>query len=319
MAQTPTPLQPLDRLSEQLSGPRIWIKRDDLTGAATSGNKVRKLEFLLADAKAKGCDTLITSGGTQSNHCRAVAILGAQLGLKVHLLLRADCAPELTGNLLLSTLAGAEISHFSREEFRQLQDLESRCVEQHQQRGCKPYLIPVGGSNGTGAWGYLRACEELKADFSAAGIKPQAIVHATGSGGTQAGLTLGSALHGLNVPVQGYAVCDNARYFADKVVADMAEWQRIYNAPLNVSELTVTTNDNHCGPGYSIATPQIFDTIKTVARTEGIFLDPVYSGKAFHGLVEEIRAGTYGGSDVVFIHTGGLFGLLAQREQLGLA
>ena len=319
LAQTPTPLYPLQRLSDQLGGPRIWIKRDDLTGAATSGNKIRKLEFLLAEALATGCDTIITSGGVQSNHCRAVAILGAQLGLKVHLLLRSDIEPRPVGNLLLDQLAGATISHYSVAQFRALESLFEQWQTHYAERGSKAYAIPTGGSNGTGMWGYISAAEELAADFQRNGIAPSAIVHATGSGGTQAGLMLGCYLHQIDTRVKAYAVCDDSDYFSDKVRADLQQWQSQYSPETDISRLQADTCADYVGPAYGVADEEIFTTIKQVAALEGILLDPVYTGKAFHGMMEDIKRGRFSRADgdIVFVHTGGLFGLFAQQQQLG--
>jgi D-cysteine desulfhydrase len=320
LAQTPTPFYPLERLSAELGGPRIWIKRDDLTGAATSGNKIRKLEFLLAEAVANGCDTVITSGGVQSNHCRAVALLGAQLGLNVHLLLRTDSEPSAVGNLLLDQLAGATISHYSVREFKRLDSLFKHWTDHYQQLGNKAYSIPTGGSNGTGIWGYINAAEELAADFKRHNIKPQVIVHATGSGGTQAGLMLGCHLHGIDTPVKAYAVCDNSAYFARKVDADLQDWKEKYPSDIDINALKTNTCDSYIGPGYGQADPEVFEFIKQLAALEGILLDPVYTGKAFFGLTEDIVQGKYAkaeDSDIVFVHTGGLFGLFAQQEKLG--
>ena len=320
LAQTPTPLQSLSRLSRDLGGPNIWVKRDDLTGCAVSGNKVRKLEFTLARALAEGCDTLITAGGLQSNHCRTTAILGAQLGLKVHLILRQEGrdATYPQGNLLLSELAGAEISIYSKTEYQQnAPALFEQWSQHYRQQGAKPYCIPVGASDGTGVWGYIDCARELHDDFQRAGIQPAAIVHATGSGGTQAGLTAGAALYQLNCPVIGMAVCDNERYFLDKVRADLREWSSLYSPALDIDQLNIIVNDQYVGPGYAQATAEVFDTIALAATTEGLILDPVYTGKGFHGLVTEIRKGRFkSGDDVVFIHTGGIFGLMAQAEML---
>ena len=320
LAQTPTPFYPLERLTAHLGGPRIWIKRDDLTGAATSGNKIRKLEFLLADALAQGCDTIITSGGVQSNHCRAVALLGAQLGLKVHLLLRSDSEPKTVGNLLLDHLAGATISHYSVKAFKRLDRLFEQWQDHYQQQGSKAYAIPTGGSNGTGIWGYIDAAKELADDFAGHNLKPQAIVHATGSGGTQAGLMLGCHLHGIDSPVKAYAVCDSSAYFADKISADLKDWQERYPSDIDISALKADTSDRYIGPGYGQADPEVFEFIKQLAAMEGILLDPVYTGKAFYGLVKDIKQGKYArgdNSDIVFVHTGGLFGLFAQQQNLG--
>jgi D-cysteine desulfhydrase len=318
LAQTPTPLQPLDRISDQLGGPRLWVKRDDLTGCAITGNKVRKLEFILAQAINQGADTLITCGGIQSNHCRATAILGAQLGLKVHLILRGDApTSQSQGNLFLDELAGANISYHPLSEYQELPQLFEYWQQYYRALGHKPFAIPTGASNGTGAWGYIACAGELKDDFSHHEISPGLIVCATGSGGTQAGLTAGAQLFELNTPVLGMAVCDDKRYFLEKVRQDLRDWKVEYQQSVDIESIPINVNDRHIGPGYAKCTPEVFATIKTVAATEGIIFDPVYSGKAFHGLVEEIRAGQYRDVEsIVFVHTGGLFGLFAQRDQL---
>ncbi|HEX4880821.1 MAG TPA: D-cysteine desulfhydrase family protein [Porticoccaceae bacterium] len=322
LARLPTPLEPLDRLSALLGGPRIWVKRDDLTGCATTGNKVRKLEFTLARARAAGADTLITAGGLQSNHCRATALLGARLGMRVHLLLReeGDLTPPPRGNLLLDLLAGAVVSRYDKAHYRaHLPELYDTWCAHYRERGAHPWPIAVGASDGTGVWGYVGCAAELAEDFRDAGIRPGAIVHATGSGGTQAGLTAGAELYGLGCPVIGMAVCDDAAYFQAKVRADLRDWAERYRPPLDVERLVIRVNDRYIGPGYGSAGPEVFATIRQLAREEGLILDPVYTGKAFHGLLEEIRAGAFAGtSDLVFIHTGGLFGLFAQSGQLGL-
>lgn len=318
LAQTPTPLQPLNRLSESIGGPRIWVKRDDLTGCAIGGNKVRKLEFVLAQAIEKGADTIITCGGVQSNHCRATAILGAQLGLKVHLILRGE-EPEgqSSGNLFLDQLAGATISHYPVAEYKKLPALFRQWEQHYSALGNTPFSIPTGASNGTGAWGYVVCAKELADDFQEHQISPSLIACATGSGGTQAGLTLGAELFHLAAPVLGIAVCDDEAYFQNKVREDMQAWKTEYQQPLDITELDIHVNAEHIGPGYAKATPEVFDTIRSLAKMEGLILDPVYSGKAFHGLIHELKAGRYNNAqDIVFIHTGGLFGLFAQRDQL---
>lgn len=318
LAQTPTPLQPLNRLSESIGGPRIWVKRDDLTGCAIGGNKVRKLEFVLAQAIEKGADTIITCGGVQSNHCRATAILGAQLGLKVHLILRGE-EPEgqSSGNLFLDQLAGATISHYPVAEYKKLPALFRQWEQYYSALGNTPFSIPTGASNGTGAWGYVVCAKELADDFQEHQISPSLIACATGSGGTQAGLTLGAELFHLAAPVLGIAVCDDEAYFQNKVREDMQAWKTEYQQPLDITELDIHVNAEHIGPGYAKATPEVFDTIRSLAKMEGLILDPVYSGKAFHGLIHELKAGRYNNAqDIVFIHTGGLFGLFAQRDQL---
>lgn len=321
LARTPTPFYCLETLSARLGGPRIWVKRDDLTESAAGGNKIRKLDFVLAEALAADCDTLITSGGLQSNHCRATALLGARLGLGVHLLLRDEGeyseVPE--GNLLLDYLAGATVSIYPRQQFVHEQAaLADHWRDHYLAQGKKPWVIPVGASDGHGVWGYINCARELAADFERAGIDPGKIFHATGSGGTQAGLTVGAHIYGLDSQVVGMAVCDDEQYFRDKVHADMRHWRQLYSHDIDVDSLQVTVNDQYIGPGYGVAGAEVFATIREVAALEGLVLDPVYSGKAFHGLLEDIRAGRLQGEkDVVFIHTGGIFGLLAQGEQTG--
>lgn len=314
LARTPTPLQHLSRASQRWGkGHRIWVKRDDLTGSTLSGNKVRKLEFIAAHAIDNGYDTLITCGGVQSNHCRATAFVGAQLGLKVHLLLRGETPEAEEGNFFLDRLAGASINCYpAKRFFREIDELFEQWREHYAQMGRKALVIPTGGSDGLGVWGYIAACNELHDDFDESGIEEAHIVSATGSGGTQAGLTLGTSLHELPATVWGVNVCDNERYFMDKVAADAADWQARYP---DVPEVSVTPRvlDGYVGDGYGIASSAVFDIIRDLAQLEGVVLDPVYTGKAFQGMVAEIEAGRFSGCrDLVFMHTGGLFGVFPQ-------
>ena len=322
LAQTPTPLHPLDRLSAEIGGPRIWIKRDDMTGSAVSGNKIRKLEFTLAKAIDEGCDTVITAGGVQSNHCRTTALLCAQLGLHCHLLLRGEPDAAVDGNLLLDRLAGAAISFYHNADYtRREQEIFSGWVEHYAQRGRRAFAVPIGASDGNGLWGYIAACEELQQDFQRAEIQPRHIVAATGSGGTQGGLTAGAALYDLGARVWGINVCDDEAYFLNKVAADIHQWRDWYSdliAPdFDIHSLQVNVIDGYVGRGYAQAGAEVFDLIKQLARQEGVVLDPVYTGKAFYGMLEEIRKGRFDDSeDIVFVHTGGLFGLFPQKQQL---
>jgi len=318
LALTPTPLIPLDRLSKQFSGPRIWVKRDDLTGSLLSGNKVRKLNYVVAQGLADGCDTLITCGGTQSNHCRATAIVAAQLGLKACLILREDADRDLHGNLLLDKLSGADIHIYDRKTyFKNLPDLFQQHTANYTKRGCKPMQIPTGASDEIGVWGYIETCQELVRDFQTHNIQPLHIYTATGSGGTQAGLTAGMHLFGSNAQVVGIAVCDSEDYFLNKVRQDLNAWRERYSINIDLDALCIQCNANYIGPGYAQADTSVFETIALLAKTEGIVLDPVYTGKAFHGLLTEIKQGAHAGEkDIVFIHTGGIFGLFAQQQHL---
>jgi D-cysteine desulfhydrase len=325
LARLSTPLHPLDRLSEALNGPRIWIKRDDMTGFATGGNKIRKLEYLLADMRAQGCNSLITIGACQSNHCRAAAVLGARLGFKTHLLLLGDLkkvqennVPD--GNLFINRLVDAEVTYYDLDEnLNRLDQILTEKEESLIREGRKPYLCVAGGSSALGLWGYIAASEELKADFKKAQISPRYIIHATGSGGTQAGLTIGTHLNNLDAAVCGIAVWNEKAYFETTVREEMRAWQQEYGPDVDIDSLTLNTLDDYVGPGYGQAGPEVYEIIKQVARLEGVLLDPVYTGKAFHGMLEEIRKGSFADArDIVFIHTGGAIGLFAHRESVQL-
>ncbi len=320
LARRPTPLQYLARASERWGrGHRLWVKRDDLSGCLLSGNKVRKLEFIIAHALAEGCDTLITCGGVQSNHCRATAFAGAQLGLSVHLLLRGDEPTASEGNFLLDQLAGATINCYPKRQYAsELPDLFSHWQKHYAGLGRKALAIPTGGSDGLGAWGYIAACEELATDLAAAGIDSAQLVTATGSGGTQAGLTLGASLYNLPLTVWGVNVCDDEQYFLDKVAADSADWRaRFPGVPAFTPETRVL--DGYVGEGYGVAGPEVFALIAELASLEGLLLDPVYTGKAFQGMLAEIEAGRFGDCrDIIFLHTGGVFGVFPQAQNFTL-
>jgi 1-aminocyclopropane-1-carboxylate deaminase len=275
LAQLPTPLRHLKRFSSRLNGPQIWLKQDDLTHSMMSGNKVRKLEFVLADALAAGADTLITCGGLQSNHCRATAIAGAQLGLNVHLILRGSMPELADGNHLLDLLAGAAVSVYPAAEYqRNLSSLFAEWSHHYHEQGKTPYLIPTGASNGVGVWGYVAAFEEIIRDCEQAGFTPDAIVCATGSGGTQAGLTLGSTLTGAAIPVIGIAVCDSVDYFEKRIHDDVISAQQLYPHLMPdstvVERLQIITLDSYIGPGYAQGYPELYKEIASLARGRGL-------------------------------------------------
>lgn len=309
LAQIPTPLQLLARTSDEL-GVNVWMKRDDLTGSVLSGNKVRKLEFSFAQARQEGCDHIITCGGLQSNHCRATALLGAQLGLSVTLILRGHPEEVADGNLLLDRLSGATIKTFAPKDYTEnltsILESEARAVSAE---GGKAFVIPTGASDGVGIWGYVAAAMEMQEDFNRHRILPSHVVMATGSGGTQAGLSLGAHQLGWHTQILGMAVCDDADYFTHKVRQDIEECAQRYGLAIDSADVSVNVNDRYIGPGYAKADDEIFSMIGQLAKTEGIVLDPVYTGKAFYGLVSEIKAGRLSDAqDIVFVHTGGVFG-----------
>ena len=316
LARLPTPLEPLTRLSAAY-GTRIWIKRDDLTDTVASGNKIRKLEYSIGQALAEEADVLVTWGGIQSNHCRATAALAARLGLKSHLVLRGSEPNERDGNLLIDSLVGAEITFAPPERYHAMDHTYMDLQAEYASQGLKTYRIPVGASDEVGLWGYINCANELKRDFESAGISPDAIVSATGSGGTLAGLIIGNALHELNTRVVAFNVCDDEAYFKHKISKDFVLWRDRYGSELDIDQLPINVIDGYVGPGYGRATPEVFETIREVARLEGIVLDPVYTGKAFNALLQEIRSGKFEGlSDIVFIHTGGMLGLFPQKQKL---
>lgn len=320
LARTPTPLQPLPRLSAEI-GKKVWVKRDDMTDSVASGNKLRKLEFSIAQALSEGASVLITNGGVQSNHCRATATVAAQLGLAAHLVLRGDQPDVADGNLLLDKLLGATTTFIDLATWRRIDDFTQKLVADYAARDVTAYSIPTGASDDVGLWGYIRGFEELHRDIETAGAAPDAIIHATGSGGTQAGLILGSALVGSDISIAGVNVSDDAAYFTGKIREDMKNWRNRYQSgvrdPLDTDNLPINILDGHVGPGYGQADAHVYQTIQRLARLEGIILDPVYTGKAFDGMLTELASGRLRDvREVVFLHTGGIYGLFPHREEI---
>lgn len=319
LARTPTPLEPLPRTSAAL-GVELWIKRDDLTGAELSGNKVRKLEFLLDDALAQGADTVITCGGEQSNHCRATALAATRVGLDSVVLLRTpdpNQPPATSGNILLDRLAGAEIIWISPAEYARRHELLAAFAEQLRVEGRHPYVIPEGGSNPVGAWGYVRAVEELAADLTALPARPTTVVHACGSGGTAAGLVLGARLLGLDLGIASVNVCDDRDYFTRVITGICAEFDSRYHTDAAITAGDLDIVDGYVGRGYAKSRPEELASLRDLARREGVILDPVYTGKAFFGMVEELgRDRARFGQRIVFLHTGGIYGLFPIAAEL---
>jgi D-cysteine desulfhydrase len=299
-------------------GKRLWIKRDDLTGSVLTGNKIRKLEFIGAYALAKGYRTLVTCGGVQSNHCRATALVAAQLGLECHLVLRADERDAAaTGNLLLDMLAGATYEVLPAAEWgRQLKSTYRHLEEAFRTQGRPALMIPTGGSDSLGVWGYISAAEELGRDLLENDVTSAVVAVATGSAGTQTGLTAGAAMFNLPLRVIGYAVCDDATWFNRRVATDWASSVERWPSLPNIA-LVPETRDHSVGAGYGLANASTYELIAELARLEGVVLDPVYTAKAFEGLLSDIQAGFYDGvDDIIFVHTGGVFGLFSHQEEL---
>ena len=318
----PTPLEPMENLTRHLGGPKLWIKRDDCTGLSTGGNKTRKLEFLMAEAIAQKADTIITQGATQSNHARQTAAIAAKLGLACHILLEdrtgyADDAYNRSGNVLLDELHGATIS--KRPGGADMQKEMEVLAEGLKGKGKRPYVIPGGGSNPVGALGYVNAALELLAQSADLGLKIDTLVTATGSAGTQAGLVAGLAMLNAQIPVLGIGV----RAPKDRQEANvfaLAEKTCAYvGVPGAVKREHVVANCDYVGQGYGIPTEGMVEAVKLLARTEGILLDPVYSGKAMAGLIDLIQKGHFKkDATVVFLHTGGAVGLFGYPNAFGL-
>jgi D-cysteine desulfhydrase len=317
LARLPTPVTPARRLSQQL-GVELLVKRDDLTGTPLSGNKIRKLEFLLHEAAAAdSAITVITCGGEQSNHCRATAIAATQVGLRSYLLLRTDDPakpPAAEANILLDRLVGAEIRWVSREEYRRRASLFVEVQGQLLAQGRKSHVIPEGGSNALGAWGYVGCVEELANEL---GDGPLTLVYAAGSGGTGAGLLLGIKLLQLPWRAVGVNVCDDRDYFVNVIGEIVEQAIQRWLLPLDFDRREIEICDGYVGAGYAKSRPEELEMLRDVARSEGLILDPVYTGKAWYGMAEELaRDPRRFGERVCFIHTGGIFGLFPKAHEL---
>lgn len=315
LAQLPTPIEKLETLSKLFEGPQIYIKRDDLTGIGLSGNKVRKLEFLIAEAVVQECDVLITCGGHQSNHARTTAVSAAKMNLKSHLVLRNSMGGALEGNLFLDRLVGAEIQFITPEEYLRVDEIMAEIAEDYKLKGHKPYLIPEGGSNELGALGYFKAAEEIAVQLKKKNLKIDHIIVAVGSGGTYAGLLLGKFMYDLRPEIHGINVCDDEAYFVNKIFGIVKKAQTRFNLRLNFDKGDIKIIDGYVGKGYGLSSQEEIDMIKRVALAEGIILDPVYTGKAMLGLADQIHQRKFKPDEnILFIHTGGIFALFPKRS-----
>jgi len=315
-----TAIERMDRLSEALGGPTLWIKRDDQLGLTAGGNKTRKLEFLIADALAKGADTLVTTGAPQSNHCRLTAAAAVKEGLKCRLLIEERIAgsfdPQASGNHYLFDLLGVEKiemvpagTDLAAGMARMAADLEAE--------GRKPYVIPGGGSNPLGALGYVACAGEIIAQSADMGVAFDEVVCASGSAGTHAGLLVGLEAARSGMPLSGVSV----RRAVDQQVA-LVEGLAVRTAELlgydaSVVAGKVAVDDRWVGEGYAIPTDTMIEAVRMLAGLEGVLLDPVYTGKAMAGLIGQVREGRWKkGQNVLFVHTGGSPALYAYRPVL---
>ena len=320
LAHRNTPLEFLPRLTKQLGGPNIYVKRDDCTGLASGGNKTRKLEFLMADALQLGADTVITQGAVQSNHARQTAAAAAKLGLKCELLfenriLNPDSDYLESGNVFLDHMFDANTRDYPAGT-----DMNAAMEEvagQLRSRGDRPYIIPGGGSNEVGALGYVDCAMEILSQANEQQLRVDHVVHATGSAGTQAGLVAGLQATNSNIPVLGIGV-NAPREIQEERVFQLAQKTAAYiGAEGVVAREDVVANCDYIGEGYGIPTQAMREALLLLARLEGLLFDPVYSGKGLAGMLDLIGKGHFAkGDNIVFIHTGGSVGLFGYHKQL---
>jgi D-cysteine desulfhydrase family pyridoxal phosphate-dependent enzyme len=317
LAHLPTPLEEASFLSAALGGPRIFIKRDDCTGLALGGNKTRKLEYLIADAQAKGASVVITCGSDRSNHCRQTAAAARVAGMKCVLVLNSStAAPPIQGNLLLDRMLGAQIRFVGSETERD--PMMEQVANEFREQGEEPYIIANGGSDPVGASGYVAAVFELMEQLDELGIEPSHLYTTSStSGGTHAGLAIGAAIAGATFLVQGIAI-EGSEEEVRSVVLPLAN----ATAEHLQSDAQLTPHDiridaNYVGPGYAINTDASLDAMNMLARTQAILLDPVYTAKTMAGLIGHIKSGQLGPTDtVVFLHSGGSPTLFSDGPEL---
>lgn len=306
----PTPIEKLAKLSAELGGPSVYVKRDDLLGLAGGGSKTRKLEFIVADALSNGADTLITCGAIQSNHCRLTLAAAVREGLKCRLVLQEKVPnsynPRASGNNLLYRLLGADditVIPASSDVNLEMQKISDRLAEQ----GRKAYIIPSGASNPIGATGYVACAEEILAQAFDMGLNIDRVVCASGSGGTHAGLIVGFFGTSSDIPVIGINV-SRRKDDQEKQVYDLVQKTAVHvGIRRDIPREAVLCFDEYVGPGYSVPTDQMVEAVRTLAKTEAILLDPVYTGKVMAGLIDLVRRGYFRRDEnILFVHTGGL-------------
>ncbi|HXF81445.1 MAG TPA: D-cysteine desulfhydrase family protein [bacterium] len=317
LAHLPTPLEEAPRLSEFLGGPRIWLKRDDLTGLAMGGSKARKLEFLLGQARAQGCDVVITVGAVQSNHARLTAAASRRLGMDVVLVLNGEDPGQAQGNLLLDRIFGADVRIVQTDDDYVLLGVVDDVARQLRREGRRPYVIPRGGSNAYGAAAYMAAALELLTQANQRGVRVDAIVHASTSGGTQSGLYTGTKVTESGVQVIGISAGPKKDVVARRVLGIVEELAALLELRWRPHPDDIIVYDEFVGERYGVPTAECLEAIRLLARTEGVLLDPVYTGKAMAGLRGLIAAERFrSGQNVVFWHTGGQPALFAHAAAL---
>lgn len=324
LGEFPTPLQELKNLQKHLNGPRIFIKRDDLDGLGLGGNKLRKLEYALAEAIKQGATAIITTGAVQSNHTRLTTAAANRLGLKTYLVLKGEEPKIATGNLLLDKLLGAQEIHYvqgpiysDKDEMAALLEEKVEQLEKDlREKGESLYYIPNGCRMIHGALGYSTCVLEVVTQLRALDRAPDYIVTACGTCGTQTGLILGSALYAQGEPkVLGMSISGSKEELSERIKQSLTEVAEFLNLKQEIGRETITVYDDYIGEAYGVANDEMKEAVQLVARTEGIILDPVYTGKAMAGLIDLVRNGRFKkDAVVVFLHTGGVAGLFADQQ-----
>ena len=315
LAQLPTPIERLEAPSSRL-GVNLFVKRDDLTGGITSGNKVRKLEYSLAQALSEGCDVILSCGATQTNHGRALAALCAQLNLKCQLFLLGDKSDQHLGNHLLTRILGAQINYIDLHQYKDRQKLFHRAKQDWQQKGHKAFIIPTGASDALGSLGYVKAVEEIAQQSS---VEFDHVVVAVGSGGTLVGLAVGNAVFEQNWKIHGITVCDNKDYFGQVAEEILDGLKKEYLPELSLCVQDLNFVDGFKGRGYGRSDTRLRRQLIQLAQECGLVLDPVYTMKAWQGLESLVdRSVIRPGENVLFIHTGGTGGLLGHGGNFGI-
>ncbi len=307
IANTPTPIQTI-----KFNGTQFLIKRDDLTGSVLSGNKIRKLEYILADVKKKKADHLFTCGGDQSNHARATAVAAKQIGVKTKLFLWGSDTKNSDGNLFLDKLTGSDIKYLSKKEYDNVTPIMLKESKQLQKRVKKVYVLPAGGSTPLGIWGYINFMKELSEQTDLKKVK--GILSAAGSGGTSAGMLLGAAILGLDLKIYGVNVVDDGETTRKIIIELVEDCIKDFNLKVKVDYNNLVIMDGYSAEGYKSIADNKLKLIKEFFQSSGILLDPAYTGKAFYAYHENFLKGKKK-SNIMFLHTGGIFGIFSKRRK----
>ncbi|NOX64587.1 MAG: pyridoxal-phosphate dependent enzyme [Chlorobi bacterium] len=307
IANIPTPIQMVE-----FNGTKFLIKRDDLTGSLLSGNKIRKLDYILSDVRKKKADYLFTCGGDQSNHARTAVIAVKQIGVKTKLFLWGSDTKNADGNLFLDKLTGTEIKYLSKAEYDNVISIMLKDSKRLQKKGKKVYVLPAGGSTPLGIWGYINFIRELNEQTDLKKLK--GILSAAGSGGTSAGMLLGAAMLGLNLKIYGVNVVDDGETTRNTIIELVEDCIKDFNLKVNVDYNNLIIMDGYSAEGYKSIADNKLKLIKEFFQSSGILLDPAYTGKAFYAYHENFLKGKKK-SNVMFLHTGGIFGIFSKRRK----